>query len=54
MDFGEKWVKDWLGIIHFKIFLEIYITNRLGINVYKTLKCEKNQVFYYNVQGFKK
>ncbi len=54
MDFGEKWVKDWLGIIDFKFLLEIYITDRLGINAYKTLKCDKNQVLYYNVQGFKK
>jgi hypothetical protein len=38
-----------------KLFwLNIFTTNTLGANVYKMLKCDKNQVPYYNVQSFKK
>jgi hypothetical protein len=36
------------------IFFKFYTTNDLGVNVYKTLKCDKNQMPYYNVQIFKK
>ncbi len=34
-------------------FLMIFITNILVANVYKMLKCDKNQMFYYNVKSFK-
>jgi hypothetical protein len=31
-----------------------FVTNTLGVNAYKTFTCDKNQVPYFNVQGFKK
>ncbi len=49
-----KWLKildDWLNILFSS---NIYTTNRLSINVYKTFKYGKNKVPYCNVQGSKK
>jgi hypothetical protein len=33
---------------------KILTTNTLGTNVYKMYGCDKNQMLYYNVNGFEK
>jgi hypothetical protein len=34
-------------------FIKKFVTNSLTINVYKTFKCDNNQMPYCNVQGSK-
>jgi hypothetical protein len=42
--------KDSLGMCTQILLAQFFfITNTLGVNVYKTFKCDKDQVLYYNV-----
>jgi hypothetical protein len=41
--------KDLLGMCTQIILAFFFTTNTLGVNAYKTFKCDKDQIPYYNV-----